>query len=1385
MKKIVFSLVIFCFAFFGWYFKSYAQLPVLNWAKTFIPTNNNTVPEAITVDNAGNVYTVGSFTGSIDLDPSAGYVYISSPTLAVYISKLNVNGSYLWAKSIGATSPSGNVFLGDITTDYLGNVYISGGFTGTVDFDPGIGTFSLTESNSSTFLLKLDASGNFVWAKSLSGSLASYSRGASVCIDATGDMLITGVFNGTVDFNPGASTFYLTAASSASYVLKLGSVTGNFVWAKQFSGTGSIETVAITADALSNVYVTGNFASQIDFDPSVSLYSLTAFANTYQAFVVKLNASGNFLWAKEMKSTTAGSESKAFEIKVDANYNVITTGHFKDVVDFDPSVITATMATYYVDKANSFISKLDVNGNYVWAKSIQGGSNNFAKSHDVDALGNIVLTGYFFDAIDLDPNVGILGTTAVGSGDVFVLKLNGAGNMIWGRSLGDLDFDAGTSIDIGPNGEIVSCGLFVNGFDFDPTPAVFNLFTYSPSIRENFVFSWKECIEPVLPTNTTPVANLNICQNTVNTLTATGVGTLYWYNTPTGGTQIGSGNTYYAGPQGNNYTVYVTDSTCYGSSARLPIQVLVHATVPAFYPTASPNTICLGSAAQLNYATSGCVTTRNFEYTYAPANWYFFQTPTTSNGVVNTSKAPASIAMTSSNNGSGLAATTSYAITVYCAGTVSFNWNYTTPDGALYDKPQYKINGGASVPFTGFSNSGGNTQSGTVSLSLNAGDVLFLEAFTSDNYSGACTTTITNFDAPSIPSQYALWYDAPVGGNYLGTGNSFSHTPTSIGLQVYYAQGYDNNSFCNSYYRAPVNVMVNPLPATNNTLLSPAVACVGSSLNLNYPTSSCEVAVGFQHVFAPSNWITSQVPATSTGIVYTLNAPASITLTSSNSGINSPSVLKYTQTMTCSGNITFDWVYQTSDGPQYDYPQYSINGGASILIPNYSTSGGNFQNGTASIAVTAGQTFSFIIASADNLGGACDFTINNLKAPTSVAQSVKWYDALTGGTLLGSTNSLGVTPTVSGIYGYYGVVKNTLTGCESASRFATNNATINPLPIINILPTGNQTICAGSTLTMTALGASIYNWSPITAVGNSVTITPTVTTNYTVTGTSSLGCVSTSSKLVTVLPLPNVSTNASPATIVCGTSTLLSGSGALNYQWQPGNINTITANVSPTITTTYTLTGTDANGCAKTSTKTIIVTGACNSVLNLKLYLEGYYVGAGMMNPTLFNQSVASVPNTKTDSILVELRTTTSPYVLEASKRVLLNRDGTATCTFNNFTGGTFYVVVKHRNSVETWSKVGVSISPTPSLYNFSTARNKAFGDNQVEVQTGVWAIYTGDIDHDGIVDNNDFSLWESDANNFSAGYFATDMDGDGIVDNNDFSLWENNANNFVGSVFP
>ncbi len=188
--------------------------------------------------------------------------------------------------------------------------------------------------------------------------------------------------------------------------------------------------------------------------------------------------------------------------------------------------------------------------------------------------------------------------------------------------------------------------------------------------------------------------------------------------------------------------------------------------------------------------------------------------------------------------------------------------------------------------------------------------------------------------------------------------------------------------------------------------------------------------------------------------------------------------------------------------------------------------------------------------------------------------------------------------------------------------------------------------------------------------------------------------------------------------------------------------------------------------------------------LNVKAYIEGYYKTAGLMENVLYTQGIIGSPNNQCDSIQIQLRQSMPPYTIVSTSTEVIQTNGMITFSGTAPIGQTYYIVIKHRNAIETWSANPVLLNENTN-YDFTTAANKAFGSNQVQVEPNIWAFYSGDLNIDENIDLLDLGLIEADISNFIFGYFATDINGDGNVDLLDAAPVETNVNGFVFSAHP
>lgn len=481
-------LSLFVFGFLLITLHSAAQSPTWAWAHTF---GSATVmlderADGVVVDNSGNVYATGPFGGTIDFDPGAGTQnIISYGNFDVFISKLDASGNYVWSDRIGGPGYEESHAIAFDPSQT--NIYVGGHFYQVADFDPGAGSFPMTPVGSpDMFVCKLNAAtGNFVWARQFTGSSgSSWGSVYGIATNSAGDIYTTGYFHGTFDFDPGANSSLLTADGNDIFIAKLDAA-GNFLWAVKMGGAGDERANSICVEPVSgDVYTTGSFESVADFDPGVSNFYITA-AGQRDIFVSKLDASGNFIWAKAMRGTSSewGNEIR---ISTAGAGDLVLTGGFYGTVDFDPDAGVYNLVSNGMD--DIFVVKLNTSGVMYSAVSIGDISFDEGMSLTIDATDKIFVTGYFTGTVDFNTDwAGVYNLTSTGDSDVFVWKLDPSMGMLWASSAGGIHGESGLSIDVNSSGDAYVGGYYRSGSITFSTTILQNAFPNGYSVSDAFV----------------------------------------------------------------------------------------------------------------------------------------------------------------------------------------------------------------------------------------------------------------------------------------------------------------------------------------------------------------------------------------------------------------------------------------------------------------------------------------------------------------------------------------------------------------------------------------------------------------------------------------------------------------------------------------------------------------------------------------------------------------------------------------------------------------------------------------------------------------------------------------------------------------------------------
>lgn len=252
------------------------------------------------------------------------------------LSAQNIN--YAW------TIASGSTGIDDgrgIVTDGVNNVYTVGVFTGTVDFDPGIGVTNKTATGSgSGFISKFDANGNLVWNLQISGTVSASCN--SICCDNANNIYVIGEVNGTSgDFDPGTGVVNFTSVNYTDVYIAKYTSSGQFVWLQKFGGTGNEYARKIKMGKNGEVAMSSNFDATIDLDPGPGTNNVTS-AGSNDVLIARFYSNGNLSWVKTIGNASA---NLAPGIGIDEKGNIYSAGSFSGTLDTDPNATTTNFLT--------------------------------------------------------------------------------------------------------------------------------------------------------------------------------------------------------------------------------------------------------------------------------------------------------------------------------------------------------------------------------------------------------------------------------------------------------------------------------------------------------------------------------------------------------------------------------------------------------------------------------------------------------------------------------------------------------------------------------------------------------------------------------------------------------------------------------------------------------------------------------------------------------------------------------------------------------------------------------------------------------------------------------------------------------------------------------
>ena len=373
-----------------------------------------------------------------------------------------------WANQIEGS----NTVLGLSVSSNGLDIYSTGTFKGTSDFNPGSGAHNLTSNGDyDVYIQKLDETGNLIWAKNIGGSANEWCR---VINDYSTHIIISGMFSNTVDFDPGAGTEMRTSNGGYdAFILALDPV-GNFLWVQTFGESDNESIGGQELDSSNDLIITGSFTDSMTVDiGGVPETRYATGGSSSDVFVLKMDLlTGNAIW---LKSFGGSAIDKGSDLVIKSNDNILLTGTFRNIMDANPDTSSASIFALDVSGfTNTFLVELDPIGDFVNAFSFENSNVMEVNDIELDADDNIYLTGPFKNTTDFDLKSGVTNLSSSGGQDCYVVKLTPAKDLVWAKAFGGPGLEQSFGIEVAANGDVYTAGRYSTNTDFDPGAAVDN-----------------------------------------------------------------------------------------------------------------------------------------------------------------------------------------------------------------------------------------------------------------------------------------------------------------------------------------------------------------------------------------------------------------------------------------------------------------------------------------------------------------------------------------------------------------------------------------------------------------------------------------------------------------------------------------------------------------------------------------------------------------------------------------------------------------------------------------------------------------------------------------------------------------------------------------------
>lgn len=470
---------------------SFAQ-PNMEWINSFGGVSSENVSN-ICSDSNGDLLVTGSFSETVDFNPGPGVSSLTSNmnTLDGYVSKFDQDGNFIWVVGFqGADS----IKPASVDTDNSDAIYITGSFTGTVDFDPGISVYNLSSVGSSDiFICKLSSSGSFIWAQSIGNAQNDYGQG--IALDNLANVNVTGT---------------VTNSSQDILLLQLDSA-GVLNWDQVIGGPLNDQSNAIAVDQNNNIFIAGTFRDTVQFAPGNSSWlSQKTAIGEHDGFLASYSVAGQLSQCFQYNGLNSLSTCEGMSLQVLNDNTLLIGGDFTGEVNFDLNTPGASVTSEGLSDIFQLTYSVDP---FYFINGIKLGGAGDDHCGDVtgDGGGDVQITGSFEGSVDFDQSFNSYNLTSNGASDAFLVRYNDFYELIWAISEGGTGKDEGISLHYS-NNMIYLGGNFENSVDFDPDTTVLNQVTSSGS-SDIFLQKFFAC---TIDTSITMLSDTKLKANAVN-----------------------------------------------------------------------------------------------------------------------------------------------------------------------------------------------------------------------------------------------------------------------------------------------------------------------------------------------------------------------------------------------------------------------------------------------------------------------------------------------------------------------------------------------------------------------------------------------------------------------------------------------------------------------------------------------------------------------------------------------------------------------------------------------------------------------------------------------------------------------------------------------------